>query len=141
MAENYETLGTHVYVWIGTTCKREEDYYNYFTIDCTYEIDDPNYKPCGFCKDVGERWYDEDFIFCTPPLKKEVEIAELLNDSIILNKEDVVKKCKEIGIIKANTIFAYATPDDYSEEGCLHISKPYKESYNDLKYIGKFLHN
>jgi hypothetical protein len=140
MKTDYEELGTHVYVWIGTTDKNEEEYYKYFELNCEYELDDPNYQVCGFCKDIGEKWYDEDFAFFPPPLEEEVSITELLEDSIVFDKENVVKKCNELGIKKANAMFGYATPDDFTEKGCLHVTAPYKENYNGLRYIGKFFH-
>lgn len=138
---DYETLGTHVYIWIGTTYKSETEYYEYYKLDYTYELDDQDYRVCEFCKDVGEKWYDEDFIFLQTPLEKEVNIIDLLEDTIVLDKEHVIQKCNELGIKKANAIFGYATPDDHYKEGCLYLSHPYKDSYNGLKYIGRFLHD
>ena len=134
-------LSTDVYIWIGTTNKNEEEYYKYFEIDYKEDIDSQSYKPCQFCKDIGEKWYDEDFIFLPEPLEKEVSIEKLLEDSIVLDIGNVIKECHRLGIKKANAMFGYATPDGYSDKSCLHISTPYKNSYNDLKFIGKFLHN
>jgi len=141
MTDDYEEVGTHVYVWIGTTDKDEADYYKYFELDYSYEYGDKRTIICGFCKDIGEKWYDEDFAFFPSPLAQAVSIEKLLEDSIILDKENVIERCNALGIKKANTIFGYATPDSYTDEGCLHISQPYKDSYNGLKFIGKFLYD
>lgn len=143
MNTDYAALGTHVHVWIGITDKKEEEYYKYFELNYDYELDNEDYIVCEFCKDVGIKWYDEDFSFFPEPLKEKIEIIDLLKDSIVLEEEKkaVVKKCYELGLKKANAMFGYAIPDDFYKDGCFQVSKPCKEYYNGLKYIGKFLHS
>jgi len=142
MKRDYEKLNTHDYVWIGSTNKSREEFLKYFELDCEHELGDPEYIPCGFCRDCGEKWYDEDFLYIEGPLEKEVPIVELLKYAIVSDrdKDKIIQKCNELGISKANTIIGYGTPDDYMENGCFHVSKPYKNSYNGLKFIGKFSH-
>ena len=124
-----------VHLWIGTTFKSEDKYMEYFELDNSTEgnFDDPNYKVCQFCKDIGEVWYDEDFIGIIPRLDEEVDLDEILTEAAVDENElDKVKKvCADYGIKKANAIFWYAN-------GELKLPKPYKEEYNGLKYIGLF---
>ena len=52
-----------VHVWIGINY--DEDFDRYFELDNRnhdMDIDDPEYSVCQFCKDINERWYDEDLI-------------------------------------------------------------------------------
>lgn len=142
MKYDHEKLNTHEYIWIGTTDKSKEEFDKYFELDCDHDIDDPEYVPCGLCKDCGEKWYDEDVLYVEGPLDEEVPIRELLEGTMISDsdKEIIIQKCNNLGISKANTMIGYPTPDDYIEENCFHVSKPYKDSYNGLKYIGKFSH-
>jgi hypothetical protein len=132
-------LGAYEHLWIGVTHKSDEEYFKYFEIDCEHEIDDPNYKPCGFCKDTGWQWYDEDFSLFLAPFQENMTIIKLLEKTTI-NKQEykkILNKCEELGISKANALFSYGVPDEYKGE-IRDISKPYKDSYNDLKYIGLF---
>lgn len=124
-----------IHIWIGNTKKSEEEYYKYFELDYSTEgdFDDPNYKVCQFCQDIGEKWYDEDFIGIIPLFEEPVEIRTLL-DSISLKPESyqpVIDKCTELGITTANAVF-------YLTDAEIQIPKPYKKSYNDLVYIGLF---
>jgi hypothetical protein len=124
-----------VHLWIGATHKPEDEYMEYFELDNSTEgdFDDPNYKVCQFCKDIGEVWYDEDFIGIIPRLEKEVDLDEILVEAAVDEKElDKIKEiCAGYGIKKANAIFWYA-------DGDLVVPKPYKEEYNGPKYIGVF---
>jgi hypothetical protein len=124
-----------VHLWIGTTHKPEDEYQKYFELDYSTEgdFDDPNYKVCQFCKDIGEVWYDQDFIGIIPRLETEVDLDELLVEAAVDEQElDKVKEiCAERGIEKANAMFWYADAN-------LVVPKPYKEEYNGLKYIGVF---
>lgn len=124
-------------IWIGTSNKTREEFDKYFELDCSYELDDPNYNACGFCKDCGEKWYDEDFLYLEGPLEKEIPIKELIKDAIIADGEykKIIQKCKELGITKANTMIGLGI-GKYND---FHVSKPYKDSYNGLKYMGKFI--
>ncbi len=129
--ENHEK----VHLWIGTTHQPEAKYQRYFEIDYSTEgdLDDPNYKICGFCRDIGEVWYDEDFIGIIPRSETEVSIDEILTEAAIdvADYDDIKSICNALGIEKANAIFWYA-------DASLTISEPYKENYNGLKYIGLF---
>jgi hypothetical protein len=133
------SLDRKVHVWIGTTHQSEEEYYKYFELDYSVEcIDDPEYIVCPFCKDIGEKWYDEDFLLAAKPMEQEVPLNKLINEVLIEQSEvnKIIDKCNKIGITKANAIFTYAICK-YNE---LTISEEsIKESYNGLKYIGLFL--
>lgn len=124
-----------VHLWIGTVHKTEKEYSKYFELDSSTEgdFDDPNYKVCEFCKDVGLKWYDHDFIGIIPLFEDEVDLDVILEEAAIDEEEwsKVKKICKNLGIDKANAIFWYQDPD-------LDIKKPYKDNYNGLKYIGLF---
>lgn len=125
-----------VHLWIGTNTTSEEKYLKYFELDYSTEgdLDDPNYTPCQFCKDVNIKWYDEDFIGIIPRHEKEVDIDTILEDAAVdLGEFEKIKKiCFKLGIKKANAIFWYADSE-------LNINQPYKDSYNGLKYIGVFI--
>lgn len=124
-----------IHVWIGITHKSEENYLQYFELDYSTEGDfeAPEYRVCQFCKDIGKKWYDEDFIGIIPILKKDVSVIEILQEIPI--EQDEIRKvlsiCKEMGLSSANAIFYYTDSE-------LIIQKPYKDNYNDLKYIGVF---
>ena len=124
-----------IHIWIGITKKEEENYLQYFELDYSTEGDFecPEYKPCQFCKDIGEKWYDEDFIGIIPVLEENVPIIELLEEIPIEENEieKVLSICKEMGLSMANAIFYYTDAE-------LIIQKPYKDNYNDLKYVGVF---
>jgi hypothetical protein len=124
-----------IHIWIGTTFKEEDDYLQYFELDYSTEGDfeDPEYKLCQFCTDIGVEWYDEDFIGIIPLLERNVPITEILKE-IPLEQNEIEKVlfvCTEIGLSIANAIFYYTDSE-------LIIQKPYKDNYNDLKYIGVF---
>lgn len=124
-----------IHIWIGYTNKSEEDYLKYFELDYSTEgdFDDPDYKVCDFCKDINEKWYNEDFIGIIPLFKEEISVNELLKNIPIAHKEieKVILKCEDSGIEKGNAIF-------YLTDSEIIVPKPYKNSYNDLKYIGEF---
>jgi hypothetical protein len=96
-----------VHLWLGTTYNTEEEYQAYFELDLENDLDSPNYKNCQFCKDVGDDWYDEDFIGIIPRLDKEVGLDEILEDSMVSIKDfkKVKKVCSDYGIEKVNAIF------------------------------------
>lgn len=124
-----------IHIWIGTTTKTEEEYLKYFELDYSTEgdFDDPDYKECQFCKDISEKWYDEDMIGIMPISKDCQPIAVLLKEiEPLLQKSEIAAindKCKSLGLNHGNAIFYYTDSD-------LVINNPYKENYNDLKYIG-----
>ncbi|CAM3327458.1 hypothetical protein BZK31_05500 [Pseudomonas floridensis] len=127
--ERYEK----VHIWIGTNFEPEPDYQKYFELDYDAELDEPGYKVCGFCKDIGIRWYDQDFIGIIPRAEKEISLNELLKEAPVDSNslENVKAECANLGISKANAIFWYS-------DGGIGVSRPYKASYNGLKYVGLF---
>ncbi|QQE86506.1 immunity 22 family protein [Pseudomonas putida] len=127
--ERYEKI----HVWVGSNFESEADYLKYFELDYSVGIDDPSYKMCGFCKDVGIRWYDEDFIGIIPRSPQEVGLDEIIKDSSVDPSElDRLKAiCLSKGINNANAIFWYS-------DGGIVVSEPLKKSYNGLVYIGLF---
>lgn len=124
----------NIHIWIGTSSKEEEEYLKYFELDYeTEDFEDPNYRVCGFCKDIGEVWYDEDFIGIIPLFEEEVGVDELIATTPLgsVSKKSVREECLKLGIKKGNAIFFISDTD-------LNIEQPYKDNYNELKYIGKF---
>ncbi|PIT10459.1 hypothetical protein BGI30_05260 [Snodgrassella alvi] len=111
-----------------------EEYNKYFELDYTEELDSPEYKVCPFCKDIGDNWYDEDFIGYPKPLQKEIDVGELIDELISPDadcRQEIIEKCHQLGITKANALVWYKASE-------VELQKPYKENYNQLKYIGVF---
>jgi hypothetical protein len=122
------------HVWVGTGFSSEDDYLKYFELDYSVVLDDPAYKVCGFCRDIGVRWYDEDFIGIIIPRKaEEVSLDEILIESAVDARyiEDLKAECLRLGITKANAIFWYS-------DGGTVASKSLKSNYNGLKYAGLY---
>ena len=124
-----------LHFWVGTTTKNKKDFLKYFELDYSTEGDFniPEYKVCGFCKDIEQKWYDENFLVFEPFYENDISLEEILKESDIDSSdiEEVKKQCGSFGITQANAIFSYTDAE-------LIIPKPYKDSYNDLKYIGLF---
>lgn len=124
-----------IHIWIGITKMTNSKYKKYFELDYSTEgdFDDPEYKVCGFCKDLKIKWYDEDMIGIIPILKKEGDIDTVIKLAPINKKsiDEIKKLCAIQGIIKSNAILYYTDAE-------LKVNKPYKDNYNDLKYIGCF---
>lgn len=124
-----------IHLWIGKTDKEEDEYLKYFELDYSTEgdFDDPEYEVCQFCKDIGEKWYDEDFIGIIPLFNNELSIKEILKQVPIANEEikNVVSKAEGLGVLSGNAVF-------YLTDSEVELPKPYKSNYNDLRYIGKF---
>lgn len=124
-----------IHIWIGHTNKDEDSYDEYFELDYSTEgdFDDPDYKPCQFCIDIGKKWYNEDFLGNIPLFDEDVEITKLLGQTVLAKDEvaNVISKCNNLGIEEANAVFYYTDSE-------LNIQEPYQENYNDLKYIGMF---
>lgn len=122
-----------VHLWIGTNFEPESEYQKYFELDYTSELDEPSYKVCGFCKDIGQRRYDEDFIGIIPRKDSEIELDVLLQESAIdpSELENVKAECFNLGVHKANAMFWYS-------DGGITVPSPYKQNYNGLKYIGLY---
>jgi len=124
-------LWSKVHVWIGTN--DDEDYDSYFELDDDndLDIDDPNYKVCQFCKDINEKWYDEDWIGVYQN-SELVDVRILLeefsvDDGILSEIENI---CHKKNIVKANAMFFYMNSD-------IVISDKDK-LYNKLIYLGMF---
>lgn len=132
-----ETTDNHL--WIGSSSQSTKKYNEYFIQDESIDaLESENYIPCQFCKDVGIDWYNEDFIGYPKPRKNEIPVEELISEAIGISEEymlPIIEKCKELNLITANALFWYQASDlSYLE----NLSKPYKDSYNQLRYIGKF---
>ncbi|MEQ1976040.1 immunity 22 family protein [Xenorhabdus sp. SGI240] len=129
------TTENRVHLWIGNNFSSEDEYIKYFELDYSVEgnFDDPNYKLCQFCKDVGLQWYDEDFIGIIPRRDESVSIDEILVDAAVDQDEfqSIKDICDRLGIKEANAIFWYQDSEP-------HVNPPYKKQYNGLKYIGLF---
>ncbi|KIY37543.1 hypothetical protein TZ03_27290 [Pseudomonas sp. 10-1B] len=122
-----------IHVWVGSNFSLEPKYLKYFELDYTVELDDPAYEICGFCKDIGIEWYDEDFIGIIPRWEKEVDLDQVLAESSVDFSEmgNLKAACLKLGITKANAIFWYS-------DGGTVVSRPIKSSYNGLQYVGLF---
>nr|WP_306309658.1 immunity 22 family protein [Xenorhabdus yunnanensis] len=48
-------IENRVHLWIGSNFSSEDEYMEYFQLDYSVEGDfeNPNYKICQFCKDIG----------------------------------------------------------------------------------------
>lgn len=128
-------MENRVHLWIGSNFSSEEEYMHYFELDYSEEdgIDSPNYRVCGFCKDLGMVWYDEDFIGVIPRFDNNVTLDEVLVDAAVDESEIsfIKAKCEELGIKSANAIFWYQNPE-------LVIKKSDNQTYNNLHYIGEY---
>lgn len=124
-----------VNLWIGNNFSSADDYTRYFELDYSNDgdIDDPDYKICGFCKGLGIKWYDEDFIGIIRRESKAVPLDDLLEEAAIDEgvKENVKSKCYASGIQKANALVWYA-------DSALAVKPDPSVSYNGLKCIGLF---
>lgn len=128
-------MENRAHLWIGSNFSSEEEYMHYFELDYSEEdgIDSPNYRVCGFCKDLGIVWYDEDFIGVIPRFDNNVTLDEVLVDAAVDESEIsfIKAKCEELGIKSANAIFWYQDPE-------LVIKKSDNQTYNNLHYIGEY---
>lgn len=107
-------------IWIGLTDKSEEDFYDYFNSEKD--------TTCGFCLDIGEESYDEDFIGIHYD-SENTDLDKIIDETPDSGLYSVLKQiCKSKGINKANAMFYY-TED-------LDIDRSIK--YNSLTHIGEF---
>jgi len=129
----YKDLSNKVHLWIGTNF--DKNYYDYFEIDYSTdgELAHPDYKLCGFCKDTGTLWYDEDFIGILPPFSEGFSLDEILSQSAVNPDEyELVKSiCAQLGIVSANALFWY-------QENDAEVNIDKNKLYNGLHYIGLF---
>lgn len=122
-----------IHIWLGISLLDQESYEQYFTLDYSTEgdFDDPDYAVCGFCKDVGEKWYDEDFLGMLPVIPEPVLPELLLRQTPIQQGQQLqqaLEKCASLHIDKVNALFYYT-------DASLEIPGPDKE-FNGLRYIG-----
>jgi len=120
-----------VHVWVGINYDPSFD--NYFELDDSgVDVDDTRYKICGFCKDIAEKWYDEDWIgVVQSPVS--VDLDTLLGDELSVSDitlADIKKKCVDKGLKSANAMFYYI-------DALIEIKDKDKD-YNSLFYIGAF---
>jgi len=119
-----------VHVWIGTNY--DEDYDSYFELDYDCDdIDDPNYEVCQFCKDINEKWYDEDRIGVYQ--NSELVDARMLLEDLSVDGgilAEIENICHKKNIRKANAMFFYINSD-------IVVSDKNK-LYNKLIYLGVF---
>lgn len=123
-----------VHIWAGINHDDTDVFEKYFELDYSdpdLDIDDPKYNVCQFCKDIGERWYDEDLIgvFRTEELRNIKEFLGELSVSSEVGIE-IQDTCIEKGFESINSMFYYMEPE-------LVISDLNK-FYNKLIYIGVF---
>ncbi|EOV9543741.1 immunity 22 family protein [Cronobacter sakazakii] len=128
-------INNNVHLWIGNNFSSEDDYMRYFELDYSTDgdTDDPDYNVCGFCRDLGIKWYDVDFIGIIPRENKEVSLYDLLEEAAVdeSEKENVKSIYYASGIQKANALVWYA-------DSALDVKPDPSVSYNGLKYIGLF---
>ena len=125
-------MNNKIKIWIGTVPLDEESYLKYFELDYKSDgLDDPRYKVCGFCKDIGFAWYDEDFIGIIPVMNHIVEVEKLISQTPLnsSNREQVKNDCLKMGIDKGNAILFYSGETREIISG---------EDFNGLKYIGEY---
>lgn len=117
-----------IFLWLGNSTKTEQEFNNYFKLDYS---ENENKEICGFCLDIGKKWYDEDFIGYLK-FPDNTDILEILEEVPINSseKEIVIKKCNELGLNTANAVYWYS--------GEIETPKSDK-TYNDLNFIGEFM--
>ncbi|WP_289064368.1 immunity 22 family protein [uncultured Zobellia sp.] len=107
-------------IWIGFTEKSEEEFYDYFNLE--------KESSCGFCMDIGEDPYDEDFIGIYYD-KENGNINDAIEDTPDSGLYSTIKEiCKLKKIDKANAMFYYTDALDINPD----------KQYNSLIYIGQF---
>lgn len=120
-----------IHVWIGSNF--DENYEEYFELDYNVDIDidAPEYKVCGFCQDIGLKWYDHDWI--TILQHDEFTDIDILLKELAVSKDvlmTIKNACANKEIIKANALFAYCDADILIQNK--------DKFYNKLSYIGVF---
>lgn len=104
--ERYEKI----HAWVGANFSSEDDYLKYFELDYSVESDDPAYKVCGFCRDIGVRWYDEDFIGIIPRKAEEVSLDEILVESAVDSSAIEVLKAECWGLTLLRLMQFFGAP-------------------------------
>ncbi len=121
-----------VYLWLGYIDLSRKEFEKYFELDYSVEgdFDNPNYKVCGFCQDIGQLWYDEDFIGYIKT-DEAVSIMSLLEKAPIDEdeKSKIILIAEELKLGVVNAIYWYSG----------EIEEPSKDKlFNGLRYIGLF---
>jgi hypothetical protein len=103
-----------VSVWIGTF--PDEGAFNDYLKEDYSTRDEDDFPKCRFWNDLGIRWHDHDFqeaIFQRSLLPVEDLITGI--SWVDSYKAELLKRCSELGISKANTVivfFEYAYPPE-----------------------------
>ncbi len=116
-----------IFLWLGNTTKNQQQFDEYFKIDYT---ENSNREICGFCQDIGEEWYDEDFIGYLR-FDEKMSVSEVLK-LVPISLDDVNKvleKCKKMNINSVNSVYWYS--------GEIAIPSENKK-YNELFYFGEY---
>ncbi|MGJ8739170.1 immunity 22 family protein [Zobellia laminariae] len=114
-----------IFLWLGKTSKNQIEFDEYFKLDYSN-----NPKICGFCKDIGTKWYDEDFIGYLK-FDEEMSITDILEE-VPISRDDINKvliKCEELNIRRANAVYWYSGEIETPSQN---------KSYNELPYIGEY---
>ena len=124
-----------VHVWLGVNLDDEDTYNQYFELHYYPDIDihSPNYKVCQFCKDIGELWYDEDWIGVYRTGKLELVDISILLDELEVTLEtlqEITKIALKKGFCEANAMFFYYDANT--------VIKDENKLYNKLTYLGMF---
>ncbi len=117
-----------IFLWLGDTNKNQSQFDEYFKLDYSENIDDR--KVCGFCKDIGIKWYDEDFIGYLK-FDQKMTISEIL-ENVPVSPDDideVLSICKELDIEFVNSVYWYSGEIE---------SPSINKRYNELLYIGEY---
>lgn len=124
---HYETEDL-VSVWIGTF-PDERAFSDYLNEDYSAK-DEDDFPKCRFWDDLGIRWHDHDF-------QEAVFVRDLMPVEDLITgiswvdsyKAELLRRCNELGIIKANAIIVICEYDYPPEAG---FDSPY------LKFVGAF---
>lgn len=113
---------SNIHLWIGNVNSSENEYDEYF---------DQDDEICGFCIDIGEEEYDEDFIGAIPKYEKLLDVKDILEDTILSKEEyqKVISICEQKGLNKVNATFYYSDTE---------LKPDIRKMYNGLHYIGLF---
>jgi len=121
-----------LHVWIGIN--HNENYKSYFELDWSTHLDDPAYIVCGFCRDIGKKWYDNRcmHVIISNDQRTPVDVDVLLGELFVTEETlfDVKEICKMKGIQKANLMFFYIDHETTIQDK--------DKLYNGSVYIGEF---
>ena len=117
-----------VSVWIGTF-PDEDAFSDYLKEDYSAKAED-DFPKCRFWDDLGIRWHDHDFqeaVF----RRDLMQVGDLIAGICWVDsyKADLLRRCSELGISKANVVIVMCEYDYPLEAGFI---SPY------LTYVGSF---